>query len=300
MSKYNSFSIDTDDFLPSSSTPRPAETQDMMLEGRRTLRNLASIRLDRIISRPQVREEFDEDALNELADSLKSKGQQQPIRVRWDAEAEGDGRYIILQGERRFRASKIAGLETIDCVVHSGELTDAEITELQLIENIVREQLNAIEEAKAFKKIIEDRKAAGLEATAKAIAKEIGYSETKVQRAVRLLTLPEDIQNEVAEGVIPPTVIREVVKIKDEAQQREMLDAYKNGGTREEIAATVKMKKSCGKGAASTGPKTKKAFTAGGIKLQATAKKRVTQAEIAEALELWLADIRNDGRSKAA
>ena len=82
-----------------------------------------------------------------------------------------------MQGERRYRASKIAGLETIECVVHSGEFSDAEITELQISENIVREQLDAIEEAKAFKKIIEDRKAAGLPSAAKDIAKEIGYSE---------------------------------------------------------------------------------------------------------------------------
>ncbi len=302
MSKASRFDIDTTDFLPSQTSYRSDGPSDMKLIGRRQDRSAAKIQVDRIIARSQVRQSFDEEELQELADSIRSKGQLQPIRVWWDEEAEDGGRYVILQGERRFRAAQMAGLVQVDCVVHEGRPSDAEITELQLIENIIRSQLNPIEEAMAFKKIMSDRKAAGVPATFKDLARETGFSETKVQRSVRLLTLPEEVQNDVAQGIIPPTVIREVLKLKDEEAQRELIQSYKEGGTREQIAAIVREQKTGGarRISESAGPKTKKVFSSGLIKLQATSNKRVSQAQIVEALQEWIEILKNDGRSKAA
>ncbi|QDV81271.1 ParB/RepB/Spo0J family partition protein [Planctomycetes bacterium TBK1r] len=298
MSKADSFNMDNHDFT--SYTPmRSPEPIDGKMEGRRMIRNAAHIELSRIITRAQVREDFDEDKLHELADSLTRKGQQQPIRVYWDAEEADGGRYVVLMGERRFRAAQMANFETIQCIIHEDELSEAEITELQLLENIVRQDLNPIEEARAFRKIMDDRKASGLPCSAKDLAKEIGFSDSKVARSVRLLTLPEDIQGDVAEGSIPPSVIREVLKLKTEEAQRQMITTYKEGGSYGEIAETVKMRKGVGKGA-SSGPRTKKSFSADGIKIEATAKKRVTQAEIAVVLKQWLKQIQGDGRVKAA
>lgn len=292
------FSFDNNDFQASSALTRSPDMEqlDMKMQGRRLMRNSAKIELGRIITRDQVREDFDPDELQQLADSLKSKGQQQPIRVWWDAAAE---RYVLLMGERRYRAAKMNNWHEIECIIHEKELNEAEITELQLIENIVRADLNPIEEAKAFRKIMDDRKAAGKPATAKDLAKELGYSDTKVARSVRLLTLPDDIQKDVANKTIPPSVIREVLKLKRDDEQRKMLTDYKGGLSYADIAGTVKDKKS-GKGGQSSSPKTKKVFSANGIKVQAVAKKKATQAEIAEVLELWLSELRNDGRSKAA
>ncbi|WP_436715428.1 ParB/RepB/Spo0J family partition protein [Roseiconus lacunae] len=164
-------------------------------------------------------------------------------RVYWDANEADGGRYVVLMGERRFRAAQMANFETIQCVIHESELSDSETTELQLLENIVRQDHNPIEEARAFRKIMDDRKANGLPCTAKDLAKEIGFSDSKVARSVRLLTLPDDIQTEVAEGAIPPSVIREVLKLKSEDEQRKMIISYKEGGSYGEVAQTVKMEK---------------------------------------------------------
>lgn len=299
MSKASSFTFDENDFTSAKIVPRTSEPLDMKLMGRRSIRNAARIDLNRIITRAQVREEFDEEKLQELADSLKNKGQQQPIRVFWDENEGDDGRYVVLMGERRFRAAQMAGFDAVECIIHEGELSEAEITELQLIENLVRQDLNPIEEAKALRKIMDDRKAAGLPSASKDLAKELGFSDSKVMRSVRLLTLPEDVQADVASGVLPPSVVTEILKVKDEEGRRDLIESYKNGGTREEITKSVKQVKS-GKKSVASSPKTKRVFSAQGIKLQATAKKRVTHAEIAEVLEMWLSEIRQDGRSKAA
>lgn len=295
MSKASSFNFDNSDFTaPTQPATRPSFSTDESMFGRRRIMNAHRIDLDQIISRPQVREEFDEDALQELADSLKNKGQQQPIRV-WRDTAEG--KYVVLMGERRFRAAKIAGFEKIDAMVHEEPLSDAEITELQLIENLIRKDLNPVEEAKAFRKIMDDRKAAGHPCTAKDIAKEISVSETKVQRSVRLLTLPEDILADVADGTIPASVIRQMWRLKGEDERRQLVDDYKNGKSFGEISDTVKIKKNS---RGINGPRTKKSVTIDGIKIEVTAKKKVTQAEIAAAMKQWIKQIQNDGRSKAA
>ncbi|ELP34539.1 MULTISPECIES: ParB/RepB/Spo0J family partition protein [Rhodopirellula] len=297
MSKADSFTFDNSDFRAPTMGQDAAFEIEPRAVGKRRMMNVAKIDLNRIVSRPQVRETFDEGELQELADSLASKGQQQPIRVWWDANEGGDGRYIILMGERRYRAAKMAGFTELEAVIHEGALTDADITELQLIENLIRADLNPVEEARAFRKIMDDRAAAGLPATAKDIAKEIGLSDTKVQRSVKLLKLPAAILEDVATGDIPPSLIRQMWRLPTEAEQAELIERYKAGESFGAVSETVKIKTT---GRASNAPRTKKSVTIDGIKIEVTAKKKVTQAEIATAMKQWIKQISNDGRSKAA
>jgi ParB family chromosome partitioning protein len=294
------YSFDNADFqAATTSIPTTIESTDMETVGRRRMFNVAKIELSRIISRPQVRIHFDKAELHELADSLRSKGQQQPIRVWWDSEAEDTGRYVVLMGERRFRAAKIANIEAIEAVIHEQPLNEAEINELQLIENLVRSDLAPMEEARAFQKIIDDRKASGLPSSAKAIAKEIGSSETKVQRSVRLLKLPDDIKQDVEAGDVPPSVIRQMWRLKTEDQRRALIASYKEGQSFGDISQTVDQKKGTGRAKSLTSSaKTTKSFTSDGIKVQASSKKKVTKADIANVLRAWADDLDSDGRSR--
>ena len=141
--------------------------------------------------RDQPRKSFDKDALEELAQSIKENGLLQPILVR----EYGIGRYQIIAGERRFRASKLAGLDEIPAIVL--ELDDRKVAEFALIENIQRENLNPIEEAMAFKALIEEY---GL--TQEELSAKVSKSRSALANSMRLLDLPKPVLDLVAEGQI--------------------------------------------------------------------------------------------------
>lgn len=263
------------------------ETADRI--GRTAMKNVAMIELDRIIAKDQVRKDYDEDKHRELVASLETHGQQQPIVVYWSDE---DERYIVFMGHRRRRAAIEAGLQALSCVVLAEPPTEAERLEKQLVENIVREDLNPIDEAEAFDGIIQARGC-----TAQDLAKDLGKAASTIQRSVKLLTLPEDLREKVRVGAIPKSVARELVKLKDEPAMREMVAQYEKGGSYGQIAERVKKKP----GARSASPaKTKKEFTVNGVKIVATAKKRITQADIAAALRVIVEQLESDGRSGRA
>ena len=138
----------------------------------------------------QPRTHFDEASLERLADSIRSHGVVQPILVRRRGE-----RYELIAGERRWRAAKIAGLPKIPVVVK--EIPDEDLLEIALIENIQREDLNPIEEAQAYKKLIET---VGL--TQEALASRLGRDRSYITNYLRLLRLPADIQQLVKEGTL--------------------------------------------------------------------------------------------------
>ena len=116
-------------------------------------KNVCVIPLDRIVRDPnQPREEFDPEALRRLADSLKERGQLQPIGVRWD---EALGVYVIVFGERRWRAAGMAGLLTVNAVVMEGAISPDDLIVVQLVENAVREDLRPIEQARAYRKLMD-------------------------------------------------------------------------------------------------------------------------------------------------
>ncbi len=139
-------------------------------------------------NRNQPRKEFDEAELQELADSILRYGVIQPLLVR-----EKDGHYEIIAGERRWRAAKLAGLKEIPVIVR--DYTEQEAAEISLIENIQRKDLNPIEEAQAYQKLIEDY---GM--TQEALSEVLSKSRTVITNSLRLLKLPEPVLEMVARG----------------------------------------------------------------------------------------------------
>ena len=136
----------------------------------------------------QPRRIFDEEALQSLADSIREAGILQPLLV-----VEENGRYRIVAGERRFRAARLAGLSSVPCIVRS--MSQQEQMEAALIENIQREDLNAIEEAKAIRQLMEN---CGY--TQEQAASRLGKSRPAVANLLRLLSLPEEVQQMVTEN----------------------------------------------------------------------------------------------------
>lgn len=137
----------------------------------------------------QPRKNFDKEALEELADSILQNGLLQPILVR----EYGEGRYQIIAGERRFRASKIAGLTEIPAIILDKD--DRKAAEIALIENIQREDLNPIEEAMAFKALAEE-----YDLTQEELSLKVGKSRSAIANATRLLDLPDEVLGLVASG----------------------------------------------------------------------------------------------------
>ena len=154
----------------------------------------------------QPRKIFDEEALNELAISIKEHGVFQPIIVKKSIKG-----YEIIAGERRYRASKIAGFETIPAIIR--DFTDDEMMQISLLENLQRENLTAIEEAKAYKSIIE---ALGL--TQDEFAKKIGKSRSYITNMLGLLKLPASVQDMVLYNKISMAHARVLSKLEDPKQ----------------------------------------------------------------------------------
>lgn len=181
-------------------------------EGRRRLDAASMIRLERIGPDPkQPRKEFDEESLARLADSMKSRGQLQPIRVRWDDAAD---RYLVVVGERRYRAALLAGMDSIACVVVSGNPTPEDLLEDQLVENALREDLKPIEQARAYQALLAARSL-----SQRQLAERLQIGHASIARALALLELPSTIQEEVDEGKIAPNTAYELTKVEDPALQ---------------------------------------------------------------------------------
>lgn len=157
----------------------------------------------------QPRRVFDEEALNELAQSIKQYGVLQPIVVRKTMTG-----YELVAGERRWRAAQLAGLRMIPAVVR--EYTDGEMTEIALIENLQRENLNAIEEALAFKMLMEEF---GL--TQEEVARKIGRSRSMIANVVRLLNLHPLIQDHVSRGTLSMGQARPLLALENSEIQLE-------------------------------------------------------------------------------
>jgi ParB family chromosome partitioning protein len=159
----------------------------------------------------QPRTRFDETQLEELAQSIKTNGVVQPILVR----KTNGGRYQIVAGERRWRAAQRAGLQRIPSVIR--DVPDDKMLELALIENIQRQELNAIEEAYAYKRLIET-----FNLTQETVAQRVGRDRTFVTNYLRLLRLPEDIQRLVEENKLSMGHARALLGIDDADKQRQI------------------------------------------------------------------------------
>lgn len=193
-------------------------------------RNASEMDLNKIYANPnQPRKNFDEQPLRELADSIKKHGVIMPIVV----NDGGNGKYMIIAGERRFRAAKIAGLETIPVIIRN--YNEREIKEISLIENLQREDLNPIEAASAMKQLMVDYKL-----TQDELAERIGKSRPAIANTLRLLTLTPEVTSMVAEGRLSAGHARTLVPLAPDDQISFAQDAVKSGMSVRELEKKVR------------------------------------------------------------
>ncbi|WP_314939573.1 ParB/RepB/Spo0J family partition protein [Parvimonas micra] len=175
--------------------------------------NLLTVDLDKLKAREdQPRKNFDDDSLEELATSIKADGVIQPIVVR----KVGD-KYEIIAGERRFRASKLAGLEKVPIVVKN--VSDRKARELALVENIQREDLNPIEEAISLKTLMEEYKL-----TQQELSDIVGKSRSYIANNLRLLNLSDYIKDYLIRGELSPSQGRTLLSLETEEERKKYLD----------------------------------------------------------------------------
>lgn len=193
--------------------------------------------VDKIVPDPnQPRKIFTPDELQDLSDSIRARGLLQPIRVRWDEAAE---KWMIIAGERRWRAAGLAGLRTIVAVEARAAQTTEELLEDQLVENCVREDLKPIEQATAFRALMESRGWSYRE-----LGEFLHISKGKVAKAMALLSLPEPVKDLVEQGTLAPHAAYEITRLEDADDQREVAErVVAQKLTAEEAAREVKSRK---------------------------------------------------------
>jgi ParB family transcriptional regulator, chromosome partitioning protein len=245
--------------------------------------------IDRIVPDPdQPRKEFSDDAIDRLAASLLKHGQLMPIRVRWNATI---GKWVVISGERRYRAAMRAGLKTVACVFADNGLSPSEILQEQIIENLLREDLKPIEQARAYRQLMDLH---GW--TAKELSGELHVSQGAISKSLSLLTLPAELQGQVDDGAIPATAAYEVAKVEDRAVQREIARRIVDEDLTRDAAAEV-VREASGKPARPGGSKAKgrggapvrgstRIYKAAGAKVAVSfPRKSVRDEEILAALE---------------
>ncbi len=166
----------------------------------------------------QPRKTFSQDSLEELAESIRSRGVIQPIIL----EKSGEG-YEIIAGERRFRASQLAGMDTIPAIVRS--FSEEEKLEIALIENIQREDLTPIEEARAYRHLME-----ALDLSQQELAEKVGKKRSTIANSLRLLNLPQDVQDSLNEGKITAGHARAILAVLNPADQKILHSRIKEDG----------------------------------------------------------------------
>ena len=183
------------------------------LQGSQTVGSISSILITQIEANPfNPRTHFEEDALKELANSILEHGVIQPLTVR----KLGRDRYQIISGERRFRASQLAGLKDVPCYIRIAN--DSTMLEMALVENIQREDLNAIEVGLSYQRLIDE-----CDFTQENLGKKLGKSRSNITNYLRLLKLPIKVQVSVREGLISMGHARALVSAGDEVKQEELL-----------------------------------------------------------------------------
>lgn len=174
---------------------------------------ITDLEIEKIIANPnQPRTIFDEEALQELADSIKSLGVIQPITVKKGK----DNKYLIISGERRFRASQIAGLKTVP--VYIREADDETLLEMSLVENIQRQDLNAMEIALSLQRLVDE-----CELTQESLAGKVGKKRSTVANYLRLLKLPAAVQLALREELISMGHARALISVDSEQRQLNIL-----------------------------------------------------------------------------
>lgn len=170
----------------------------------------------------QPRHEFDKDRLRDLAESIRMYGVLQPLVVTRGEVVKEDGglavEYELISGERRLRASKLAGLSQVPCIIRSSQEDDRVKLELAIIENLQREDLNPVDRARAFQRLVDE-----FQFKHNQIAEKVGKSREYVSNTLRLLTLPEDILNAISENRITEGHARPLMMLTDRPEEQSTL-----------------------------------------------------------------------------
>jgi ParB family chromosome partitioning protein len=278
---------------PGTTKPATAGKAD----GLKALRSAAMIPLDRLTADPdQPRKTFGDEELDRLADSLRSRGMLQPIRARWDADL---ARWVIVAGERRFRAARRAGWAEVPCITTDSPATAAEVRMDQIIENAMREDLKPIEQAHAFRELM-----ALNDWSARRLAEELHISHQTVIRAVGLLELPAEVRDQVASGELSPRAAAEIATLEQPDEQKAVADLAVSGAlTRDQVADVVKARKS-GRGAVPPGTTRAEFRLDGGCKVTiaglADDRPETVVAKLREALKAAQARVREAAEEQAA
>lgn len=250
--------------------------------GRRPDRDFGRLKTAQLEPDPeQPRRTFDQAAIEQLAASLKRSGQIAPIVARW---CEQRGTWLIVAGERRWRAAQLAGLEEVTCRFLYSVSSNAETLELQLVENLLREDLRPIEEARGLRQLMDRYGYSG-----KQVAEALALPESKVSRSLALLKLPEDIQQEVEGRRISVRSAYELTKEQDTDRQR-LLARKAAGGNlhHDQINRLVRKRR---KGVQSRGVDLTFPTTTGGV-VKVAFKSKVTYDAVEEALVEALEEVR--------
>lgn len=227
---------------PSSSSQKTSSSNTIRKEADHIVPGgIYEIEVNRIAVNPfQPRTDFDQESLEELAESIKLQGLIQPITVRQDPS----GNYQLISGERRLRASKLAGLKTIPAYVRTAN--DQQMLEMALIENIQRENLNAIEVALSFQRMIEE-----LDLKQEELGERVSKNRSTVTNYLRLLRLPPVIQAAIRDGNLSMGHARALVNLPEVDQQlyvfREVLKNSLSVRKTEEIVREIQQGKNAGK-----------------------------------------------------
>ena len=230
-------------------------------------REAAVIEVARIVPDPeQPRRSFDNESIDRLAESLKGRGQLQNVVVFW---SEDLGSYVLVSGERRWRAAQRSGLATLRCKVLDRRPDDSDRLAIQLVENCVREDLRPVEQAVAFRALMDSN---GW--STRQLAEALNMAQAKVVYAIGLLDLPEDLRERVDQGVIAPRTAYEIGRLDEPEEQVALADrVVAEGLTRDDVTAEVRASrprsepsskghgksKSKGRGETATGSKSKAA-----------------------------------------
>lgn len=197
-----------DSLIPSNVMEQPVNQAEDKKENKKSEDGATVVKITMVEpNREQPRKNFDEDSLQELADSIKQFGLLQPILVQ-----DKKTYYEIVAGERRWRAAKIAGLKEVPVIIRN--LSEQEIVEISLIENIQREDLNPIEEAQAYKRLLTEFNLKQDE-----VAERVSKSRTAVTNSMRLLKLCDKVQKMIVDGMISTGHARALISIEDPEEQ---------------------------------------------------------------------------------
>ena len=213
--KRNGLGKGLDSLIPNKTTNKPSVSPESASKKNKEKEEIKSgevlVKINEVEpNREQPRKDFDEDSLMELADSIKQFGILQPLIVQKKKDY-----YEIIAGERRWRAAKIAGIKEVPVIIK--DYTDLEIVEISLIENIQRENLNPIEEAMAYKRLLEE-----FDLKQDEVAERVSKSRTAVTNSMRLLKLSSRVQQMIVDDMISTGHARALLAIDDEEQQYQL------------------------------------------------------------------------------